>query len=444
MKIAIVGDLQYWEGESIDEIVTDINSLEVDGVILLGDYGYWDGFGSYDVFSQVADAFSKLSCKVFMPLIGNHDVQYEAGGWRYERGTVTENYTRAFGRKPENCVLEFDSFRIFCIHMDVQEKDEFYHAYECYVTDEHFDWVKEELEKEPDKPVIMVTHAPPADCGLLTLPEVHIRAANAYLDQNHNMQRWCNLSHDCRQIILWFSGHYHMGHHHKNSMSVRDGIGFFTTGSASSGCRDGQRHTRIVQVENGCISVFTYDHTGKKTFDEPDYVCEAKIRGEAKEICPYKVFAAGCGKVVEGGLKLGKNDKIYAMTDNNYLWEIDIEKGITTGTLHFSDKYILDDFAVDESYIWRFCGKDAFGHCYSDANRFMREKDWERCRYIKKTKAEWSRDRECLKHEEKAFFYKGRVACGINADMICSAYNDEEGTLFFEISRAQECNDEEL
>ncbi len=429
MKIAIVGDLQYFEGESIDGIAEEINSLEPDVVILLGDYGYWDGFGSYEVFSQIDEAFKKLKCKTFLPLIGNHDVQYEAGGWRFERGTVSGNYTRAFGREPENCVLEFELFRILCFHMDVQEKDDFYYVNECYVTDEHFVWAKAELEKEPDKPVIMITHAPPAGCGLLTVPEVHVRASNAYMDQDHGLQRWVDLIHDYRQIIMWFNGHYHMGHRHKNSMSVKDGIAFFTTGSASSCSRDGQRHTRIVEVQNDIISVSTYDHDSKKNIDEPDYVCQAKIRGKAEESSPYKVFMAGCGKVVPNGLKLGKNQMVYAMTDNNYLWEIDIEHGIAAGTLHYSDKYKLDDFALDEKFIWRFCGEEAFGHNYEDINRFMREKDWEKCQYIEKKR------HEVNVHEENAFLYKSRIACRINNDMICSAFNDEDGCLCFEISK---------
>ena len=51
MRIAIVGDLQYYEGENIDDIAEEIASLKPDTVILLGDYGYWDGFGCYEVFA---------------------------------------------------------------------------------------------------------------------------------------------------------------------------------------------------------------------------------------------------------------------------------------------------------------------------------------------------------------------------------------------------------
>lgn len=428
MRIAIVGDLQYEKGENISHIADDINNLAPDAVILLGDYGYWDGFGTYDVFSEVEKEFKRINCEYFVPVIGNHDVQNEAGERLIKAGTVGKNYEKAFGIKPENQILEFEKFRIFCLHTEVQKKGDFYFEYECYISDETLDTVKKELDKYPDKPVIMITHAPPAGCGLITVPMVHVRAANAYLNQDHGYEKWMNLARDYRQIVMWFSGHYHMGHCYNDSSVVTDGIAYFTTGSPTSGTRDGQRHTRIVDADNAKIEVRTFDHDSKKLFENPDYVFDLNKKRDNKQDKELTgIFSAGCGKVVEGGMKAGNNGKIYAMTDNDMLWEIDIADKIASGTIHYSDKYTLDGFTTDENCVWRFCGEYAFGHKYTETNRFMREKDWEGCVFEIKNKS------EIVHKNSDEFKYKNRTACEING-MICSAFNDEEGKLWFEVS----------
>lgn len=429
MRIAVVGDLQYQKGENISPIADDIAELNADAVILLGDYGYWDGFGTYEVFSEVADEFERIGCKYFVPIIGNHDVQNEAGERLIKSGTVAGNYKKAFGMNPENQILEFEKFRIFCIHTEVQKKGDFYFEYECYISDETLENIKKELEKYPDKPTIMITHAPPAGCGLITVPMVHVRAANAYLNQDHGYEKWMNLASDYRQIIMWFSGHYHMGHYYNDSSVVTDGIAYFTTGSPTSGTRDGQKHTRVIDADGAKIVVRTFDHDTKKLSENPDYTFDLnKKRNEKQNKETTVIFSAGCGKVVEGGMKAGNNGKIYAMTDNDMLWEIDITDKIALGTIHYSDKYKLDGFTTDENYIWRFCGEYAFGHRYTETNRFMREKDWEGCVFETKNRA------DIIYEKGNDVKYKSRVACETGNGMICSAFNDEEGKLWFEVS----------
>ncbi len=429
MRIAVVGDLQYQKGEDISLVADDIAQLDADAVILLGDYGYWDGFGTYEVFSEVANEFEKIGCKYFVPIIGNHDVQNEAGERLIKAGTVEENYKKAFRIKPENQILEFEKFRIFCLHTEVQKKGDFYFEYECYISDETLDTVKKELDKYPDKPVIMITHAPPAGCGLITVPMVHVRAANAYLNQDHGYEKWMNLAQEYRQIVMWFSGHYHMGHYHDDSSVVTDGIAYFTTGSPTSGTRDGQRHTRVIDADNAKIEVRTFNHDTKKLSENPDYVFDLdKKRNEKQDKEITGVFSAGCGRVVDGGMKAGNNGKIYAMTDNDMLWEIDIIDKIALGTIHYSDKYRLDGFTTDKKYIWRFCGEYAFGHKYTDTNRFMREKDWEGCVFETKKRADIAFEKS------SEVTYKNRIACETKNGMICSTFNDEEGRLWFEVS----------
>ena len=107
MRIAVVGDIQYRKGEDITEIAQDISALEPDTVIIVGDYGYWDGFGSYEVFREIENAFRQVKCRQFIPLLGNHDVQFEAGEVYMKKGTVAANYQQAFGQAPEKQAAGF-------------------------------------------------------------------------------------------------------------------------------------------------------------------------------------------------------------------------------------------------------------------------------------------------------------------------------------------------
>lgn len=425
MRVVLVGDLQYRAGESIDHVVEDVNTLHGDAVIVLGDYAYGEIFGAYEAFETIAKAFKALQCPVFIPMVGNHDVQHEAGECIYPNGRAAANYEKAFGKKPCNQVLEFEDFRVFIVHSDSQKKGDCWTVNECYVTNEHFAEIKDRLDQYPDKPAIMVTHAPIVESGLLTVPQTHVRASNAYMDQDHGFQRWIDLADDYRQIIMWFNGHYHMGHHHPDSMNVRDGLAYFVTGCATSACRDGQHHTRVVDVMDGEIVVSTYDHDSKKISE--DYRQKLQVRPQQREERPkYKKFAAGCGVVVPNGLKWGKNGMVYAQTEDDYLWEIDPVHGIANGTLHHSDRYRLETYTVDEDGIWRVCGDHIFKHGYAEKQRFMRAKDWDQCVFEEDKRENLPTDLG------ESFMHQGHPACRINDEMICITYNDADGRLYFE------------
>lgn len=98
-------------------------------------------------------------------------------------------------------------------------------------------------------------------------------------------------------------------------------------------------------------------------------------------------FFVGSGRVSKKYIFEAINGHIFLMTDNGFLWEIDVENNICLGTIHYSKNYILDDFFVDEQYVWRICGNKKFGHRLSDRNRFMREYDYERCYFSEENTA---------------------------------------------------------
>lgn len=117
----------------------------------------------------------------------------------------------------------------------------------------------------------MCTHAPIIGCGLHTVPFTHVRAGNAFLNQNHNPYKSAKLAAEHDEIKLWFSGHYHLGQSYENSHTYKYGTHFFSVGVVSSASRDGSRHSRFLEIDNENASVYTYDHVSKKM------ICDEKI-----------------------------------------------------------------------------------------------------------------------------------------------------------------------
>lgn len=378
MRIAILGDLQNDTVDNIKKIADDINTLSPDYVIALGDYGMYNKMGTLESFRDIAEAFRDVKCEKFVPLLGNHDVQFENGEIRCTPGTVYANYEKAFGCPPDNRIIETENLVICCVHLNPQTKDRYIHINECTVSDDRFEDIKNKLDKINNKPIIMITHTPPSCAEILCVPGVHIRATNAYLDQDHDIFRWEKLARDNRNIVMWFSGHYHMGHDYPKSINIKDGLAYMTTGCPVCASRDGQLHSRIIDTDGKNIIVRTYDHNTKALRDNVDYSCPMDYcRGE---YTPTNApLCIGSGNVINA--KMDMNGKLYIMTDNGYLWETDLMHRYTAGTIHYSQNYTLDDFILSDNSIYRICGDKMFRHHMSDPQRFMREYDHPDCRF---------------------------------------------------------------
>lgn len=377
MRIAIIGDLQNDTSEHIKCAIDDIKALKPDYVITLGDYGMYGDIGTYKSFSDIADAFKDFPLKKYVPLLGNHDVQHENGETKFKAGTIYKNYTDAFGFPPENTIIETENFAICCVHLNPQTKERYIHIHECTVADENFEHIKNYIESVKNKPIIMITHTPPACAELLCVPEVHMRATNAYLDQSHDYSRWEKLAYENRNILMWFSGHFHMGHTYKKSISIKDSLAYMTVGCPVAGSRDGLLHTRILDADDTKITVRTYDHKTKKLADTIDFSCPYRLRGEY--IASDEPLCIGCGNVVSA--KMHKNGTLYTMTDNGFLWETHLDERFTAGTIHYSNIYKLEDFMLGENEIYRICKDKMFCHNINNPQRFMREYDHPDCKF---------------------------------------------------------------
>ncbi|MBQ7900661.1 MAG: hypothetical protein IJ365_01690, partial [Clostridia bacterium] len=174
------------------------------------------------------------------------------------------------------------------------------------------------------------------------------------------------------------SGHYHMGHHYPKSLNVKDGLAYMTVGCPVAASRDNQLHTRIIDIDSTNITVRTYDHTCRALLPTADYQCSTDfVRGEYEE-CTAPL-CIGCGKAVHAAMSC--DNRLFVMTDDGYLWEVNLENRFTAGTIHYSQMYRLDGFKLGENCIWRICGDKMFCHDLNDPYRFMREYDSHNCRY---------------------------------------------------------------
>jgi hypothetical protein len=232
----------------------------------------------------------------------------------------------------------------------------------------------------------MFTHAPPIGCGLRTVPGVHVRATNAYLDQNHDSTRWLRLMQETPEIVVWFSAHYHLGHGYPDSQTTRWGTSFFITGVHGSATRDGERLSRIMDISEQAIRVMTLDHRQGTILPKADWefsgtlgdlfgkkqkLLSETVQAPASEVALptcLKVCPLGDGQpLVNGTTHLG-GDRWMVAADDGYVWECDVSSEAVLGTLHLGSAvsglssgreqtaYVADNklYWTTNDDLWRF------------------------------------------------------------------------------------------
>lgn len=277
----------------------------------------------------------------------------------------------------------------------------------------------------------MCTHAPIIGCGLRTVPFTHVRAGNAFLNQNHNPYKSAKLAAEHDEIKLWFSGHYHLGQSYENSHTYKYGTHFFSVGVVSSASRDGSRHSRFLEIDNENASVYTYDHVSKKMIcnEKISLVERNKIVRQSSKCCSesdvVSVFDTACGRLVKNGADLGKNGMLYVLTEQGCVWEINLKYGEAMGTLNYSDTVKISEiFAEDEGIL---CVTNKGNHLfeYEEPHRFMIEKNSERC--IFKTV-----ERNHKYSESEAV---DELTVNLENNLVCHCCSEE--FIHFEISKLQ-------
>jgi 3',5'-cyclic AMP phosphodiesterase CpdA len=380
MRIVIIGDYQL---DNTPEEMTimameDVRKTNPDLVIVMGDYGRYADLGKPETIFQ-CKKFLDLTGSYVHPLLGNHDFQNEIGNNILPHGTIENAVREAFGVEDTFFIYEHEQFRLFAISLDSWEEDPPISVNECYVSDQHFQWIKNKIAERPGVPIIMLTHAPIMGSGLRTVPGVHIRAANAYMDQSTDPMRWINLT-EHPEIIMWLSAHYHLSHHHPDSLVERNGVVYALTGVHGGVTRDDKRQSRILDINDDKIELKTLDHIERKIIERNDFesLIPAMLDNRKSlfpKVSPPKVhnWLASFEPLGSGGIKPIGNGHVLISTKDDYLWEADPQWCVVLGTLHYKDGAV-SDYCVSGNTVWRAFKNVVVGVNANSPWRFTREK----------------------------------------------------------------------
>ncbi|MBS4217467.1 metallophosphoesterase [Bacillus sp. FJAT-49711] len=393
MRIVVVGDFHIKSNELdlTKQAIEDIANCSPDLIIPLGDFGSYENIGSPEGLIQSFEYFSILNKKI-RPILGNHDLERESGKEESEQGIIQREFKKLYNLENTYGVLEFNDFRLIFISTDPQPKHSCYEIQECYVSDEQYNWLVDILSKRPNIPVIMFTHAPPIGSGLRTVPGVHVRATNAFLDQNHDPYRWIDLIKSNPQIVMWFSAHFHLSHQYKDSHVENYGTTFFTTGVHGSATRDMKRQSRIIDLEAGKISVSTLDHNNKRILDQHDWSFDGSwqqlvhqkknnleklshVHPTTEHQTPVSLISS-CSVGDKNGSPLKmipfKRNHLLVATKDGFLWDLDTDVNGVLGTYHIGES--LTSIAYSDETIWKAWDRYFIGLPANTPSSFVRRK----------------------------------------------------------------------
>jgi hypothetical protein len=379
VRIVIVGDYQL---ENTPQALTeyameDIRNIHPDSVIIMGDIGDNAHIGSPQAIYSAQKLLSLIGAPV-RPLLGNHDLQREIGRNTLPHGVMEYTVRKCFGIDDSFFVYEYDDVRLFGISLDSWDMEPPFSPNECHISDKRFEWIQRKIAQRPGVPIIMLTHAPPMGCGLRTIPSMHVRATNAYMDQNTDPMRWMALT-EHPEIILWISAHYHFGHDHHDSLVIRNGVAYALTGVHSNVSRDDTRHSRVLDIQDGKVTMFTLDHVARQLRTKPDLQITLQS-ALTKRIALHPRVAhprtPGWINTFEplgpGGIQILPNHQLLVSTSDHYLWQADPEWEVLLGTLHYREGPLID-YCISGDLVWRIFGNSLVAVHYLDPWRFSRE-----------------------------------------------------------------------
>ncbi|GFH23148.1 metallophos domain-containing protein [Haematococcus lacustris] len=136
--------------------------------------------------------------------------------------------------------------------------------HEVRIDDAQMAWFEQQLQESAQRPVLVFTHAPPQGCGLKVIEEVHVKNRCAWLNHSDRPARFLALAARYPNIRLWFSGHFHLSHNYKDSISVVGSTAFVQTGVIGTCNRDGHRHSRLLTGNASGWRLSTLDHDSGK------------------------------------------------------------------------------------------------------------------------------------------------------------------------------------
>jgi hypothetical protein len=285
-RLAILGDLHLDEPTrpAFDEAAAQLRRLLLDGVdgtktatsasvhprlIQLGDLGASSFSPGSAACFAAARAYLDEHIGVPRALVtGNHDLEsptFDAPG--DVSGEVSDAANLAAWRsafnQPHAWSASLGPARVLGISTTAWRANAA-SVHEVRVDEAQLAWLEAEVAATPPAtPIIVVSHAPPAGCGLRVVQDVHVRNRCAYL--NHTdptaAARFVALVEAHPNICLWFSGHYHLSHQYASSISVVRNCAFVQVGVIGpKSSRDGYRQSRLLEADAAGFRLYSVDH----------------------------------------------------------------------------------------------------------------------------------------------------------------------------------------
>lgn len=224
----------------------------------LGDLGAYECQPGTVACFQTALSYLRSFNAPFALVTGNHDV--EAHDVQTDEENVA-NWREVFSQRHYWAADVGPA--TFIGLSTVRFRSNAYSVHEVYVDDAQVEWFDQLLASLPDdRPVVVLTHAPPQGCGLKAVQAVHVRNRCAWLNHSDRPRRFLELvERHSPRVRLWFSGHFHLSQQYPDSISVVGNCAFVQTGVAGDCHRDGYRQSRLLKLSQGGYELYTVDHT---------------------------------------------------------------------------------------------------------------------------------------------------------------------------------------
>ncbi|HTL51025.1 MAG TPA: metallophosphoesterase [Planctomycetota bacterium] len=276
-RIFVLGDPHIHPEQTVDtaEALEDIARLKPDVVLVLGDLSaYGAGVGSEEWTAHAVQLLDELPCPWYST-IGNHDLE----GTEFQQDDHSlAMLLRCLKRPTPWMALDLgvkgSNRRVaFVLPASEMFRGNPYQMHEVFFGQVQMDWLARQLDGFAQQPTVMLTHAPIIAAPIRVMPEVHLRATNAYCNQNHDPQNLARIWARHPQIGLWLSGHSHLGQEHPDSAAVLGPTLFAHVGvHRRQIARETGRHSRVIDFlpdENDVkVELLTFDHTKRDFIPE--------------------------------------------------------------------------------------------------------------------------------------------------------------------------------
>ncbi len=370
MRIAMIGDLQYWmpEEENLAYKMGQVAKLTPDFAVVMGDFG-GSKMRSAAGLEETRYHVEMIGCP-WHAIFGNHDVEY--GPDNVNAYDPTATFREVF-EKESYFAMEVNGVLVLCITIERQPLESMRTIHAVYVSDAQFKWAEDQLAAHEGMPTILITHAPMMGSGLRCDRPLHCAALDTYLDQTFDPARWPKLLSRFPQIRVWCSAHYHLGHDYDTAITEKDGVIHVSCGVMTCCSRDESKHTRILDItDDKRLVISTLDHNNDQALipdAEIDLTGKDPARGRIAHVVQNEILLGE--DMPERAWFCKKLQRYYVSTREGLLWEFLPEFNEFSGALSLERK--VTSLSLDGG---RIClGYEDGGFASLDAHSRMRW-DW--------------------------------------------------------------------